>query len=263
MTDMKLAFTTLGCPEWNIDTIISRAVAYGFDGVDFRGLQEEMRIYELPEFSTNAIETAERFNDAKLNISCFSSSARIFSSASERSAHLEEVKHYAKLCQIFGTKYIRVFGGSIGNVERTKAITTAALCLQKMGEIADEYNVTILLETHDDWTNSSHVNAIIEKVNSDAVGVLWDIHHPYRMEGEDPAGTLQNIGKWVQYTHWKDSYSVGEEYHLCLLGGGDVPLKQIFNLLKKNSYKGYLTFEWEKKWHPEIDEPEVHIMSNT
>ena len=34
---MKIAFMTLGCPNWDLDTIITRGREYGFDGVDFRG----------------------------------------------------------------------------------------------------------------------------------------------------------------------------------------------------------------------------------
>ena len=30
-------------------------------------------------------------------------------------------------------------------------------------------------------------------------------------------------------------------------------------VLWPGGYKGYYSFEWEKKWHPDIDEPEVAI----
>ena len=29
--------------------------------------------------------------------------------------------------------------------------------------------------------------------------------------------------------------------------------------LARNGYRGYYSFEWEKRWHPEIAEPEVAI----
>jgi hypothetical protein len=29
--------------------------------------------------------------------------------------------------------------------------------------------------------------------------------------------------------------------------------------LVKTGYRGYFNFEWEKRWHPEIEEPEVAI----
>ena len=38
---------------------------------------------------------------------------------------------------------------------------------------------------------------------------------------------------------------------------GEVPVKEQVAVLAKNGYKGFYCFEWEKKWHPEIEEPEV------
>jgi hypothetical protein len=34
-------------------------------------------------------------------------------------------------------------------------------------------------------------------------------------------------------------------------------VKEIVRVLASNGYKGYYCFEWEKRWHPDIDEPEV------
>jgi hypothetical protein len=50
-----------------------------------------------------------------------------------------------------------------------------------------------------------------------------------------------------------------EAWTYCLLSEGDMPLRTICTLLKQGSYDGYLSLEWEKKWHPEIEEPEVAL----
>jgi hypothetical protein len=42
-----------------------------------------------------------------------------------------------------------------------------------------------------------------------------------------------------------------------LTGEGEVPVQTQVQVLAKAGYKGYYGFEWEKKWHPEIEEPEV------
>jgi hypothetical protein len=44
-----------------------------------------------------------------------------------------------------------------------------------------------------------------------------------------------------------------------LLGKGEVPCRQVVELLHRESYQGYITAEWEKKWHPTIEEPEVAL----
>jgi hypothetical protein len=44
-----------------------------------------------------------------------------------------------------------------------------------------------------------------------------------------------------------------------LTGRGEVPVKETVKVLVAGGYRGYYCFEWEKRWHPEIEEPEVAI----
>jgi sugar phosphate isomerase/epimerase len=243
-----------------MDTIISKAVEYGFDGVDFRGCMDQIDIFTMPEFSTHAKQTAERFRDANLEVTCFSSSATLYCTPEVLNRHLNEVEQYAKLCAIFSAPFIRVFGGAIRGANRSDAVKVAASNLRKMASVASDHNASILIETHDDWTACEHVKAILDRVDSQNVGVVWDVHHPYRALGEAPEKTWSTLGKWIFNTHWKDSYikpDAPRGYRLCLLGEGDIPLEAIFQILKDNGYEGYLTLEWEKRWCPEIEEPEI------
>ncbi len=42
-----------------------------------------------------------------------------------------------------------------------------------------------------------------------------------------------------------------------MTGTGEVPVRSQVQVLAGAGYRGYYCFEWEKKWHPEIEEPEV------
>ncbi|MBS4222620.1 sugar phosphate isomerase/epimerase family protein [Lederbergia citrea] len=264
---MKLAFTTLGCPKWDLETIVSKAVEYGYDGVDFRGYLGEMEIYRLPEFSTDIENTKKKFKDASLEIPCFSSSIRLFTtSEAELEGFLDELNQYALLCKEFNTPYIRVFGGKIEDTPRQDAINIVADNLRKMLKIAEEYQVSLLLETHDDWTNCEYVEEVLKQAKSNYFHVLWDVHHPYRTVNESPELTWKTLGKSIKYTHWKDSYITDDTkrgYQLCLLGEGDIPLERMYRILKDNGYSGYFTLEWEKKWWPDIEEPEIAFRQYT
>jgi sugar phosphate isomerase/epimerase len=44
-----------------------------------------------------------------------------------------------------------------------------------------------------------------------------------------------------------------------LTGEGQFPLAEIRRVLETINYNGFLSFEWEKKWHPEIEVPEIAI----
>ena len=72
----------------------------------------------------------------------------------------------------------------------------------------------------------------------------------------DSAGLLA-LGRFVRHTHLKDSKAAGADRRYVLTGTGEVPVKAQVAVLAKAGYKGYYCFEWEKKWHPEIEEPEV------
>ena len=252
---MKLAFSTLGCPAWDLKTVISRAAEYGFDGIDFRGLGDEMEIFKLPAFASQAEQTRRRIEQAGLEVPCFSSSVRLIGADQKM---FEELKSYAGLCRTFDAPYIRVFGGSISEMPRTEAIDQAAATLVEMAAVAEDHGVTLLVETHDSWLKGEHLRAVMERADCQAAGVVWDVHHPVRRAGESPAETWRNLGPWIRNTHWKDSLPDPAAGHqLCLMGEGDIPLTEIRDVLLAGGYDGYLTLEWEKRWHEELPDPEV------
>ena len=48
-------------------------------------------------------------------------------------------------------------------------------------------------------------------------------------------------------------------WQLVPLGEGEVPVREIIGLLAAGGYGGYFSVEWEKYWHPEIEEPEIAL----
>ena len=76
---MKLSFTTLGCPDWDLGQMIDGALSSGFDGIDLRGSSGEMELWRVAEFSDEArlAQTAARLRAAGLEVPCVSSSGRL------------------------------------------------------------------------------------------------------------------------------------------------------------------------------------------
>ena len=126
---------------------------------------------------------------------------------------------------------------------------------------ARDAGVAVAVETHDSWTDSTQLRAVFEKAGwPEGVGFLWDVHHPYRFHGEPPETSAANMGGHLLNTHWKDSAAKADGgFELRLCGEGDVPLREIARTLHAAGYGGYLTFEWEKRWHSEIPGPEVAV----
>ena len=91
------------------------------------------------------------------------------------------------------------------------------------------------------------------------MALLWDAHHTFASGREDPEETVRRLGRWIRHTHLKDSVSAGRDRRYVLTGRGDVPVRRQVEALARSGYAGYYSFEWEKRWHPEIEEPEVAI----
>ena len=100
---------------------------------------------------------------------------------------------------------------------------------------------------------------MLERTKGTAKGVIWDINHPYKLVGEPVGETYSKLSKYIMHTHIKDSIGEGYSARHCLVGQGEVPVQEVVELLKKGGYDGWLSLEFEKRWHPEIEEPEVAL----
>lgn len=257
----KISYTTLACPEWDIAKIIAVARENRYDGIDFRGYLGSVDIDTDEHFKGRSLkEIVARVADSGLEVSCLSGSAKM-TAADEKSRiqSLDSVKRFAELCNAFNCRQIRMFGG--GSKGIADPVANAAETLVQVSAVGVDADVQVAVETHDDWTDSSLLRKAFECAGwPENTGFLWDVHHPFRFHGEKPEDTVKNLGEKLLNTHWKDSLQPeGGALALKLCGEGDVPLAASYRALLAAGYTGWITFEWEKKWHPEIEEPEIAV----
>ena len=176
-----------------------------------------------------------------------------------REQQFDEGRRFIDLAQAMGVKYVRMFGDKIPEGEPKEEVMKRVVeGFQKMAAYAKPAGVTVLIESHGDFTKSPDLVEILTRVDTPQFQLLWDAHHSY-VAGQEkvPADTYAKLAKWIRHTHLKDSKPEGADRRYVLLGTGEVPVKEQVAVLAKNGYKGFYCFEWEKKWHPEIEEPEV------
>ncbi len=255
---MKLAYTSLACPDWTIEEAVSAAERYGYAAIEWR-LADGLLI----EPATPA-ETRRRLREVpaarNIAVSCLDASCCLVQATpEERRATIEDGRRMLDLAAEIGAPFLRVFGGKLpANATRAELLGPTAEVLHTLGLYGMDLGVTVLLETHDAWTKSADVRELLQMVKLSGVRVLWDAHHTYR-HGEAPEHTLTVLGDAIAYVHIKDSRLTGLDWTYCLAGEGDVPLLETGTALARRGYTGYLSLEWEKKWHPEIAEPEIAL----
>jgi sugar phosphate isomerase/epimerase len=260
---MKLSFSTLGCPNWSFDEIVRRASQYGYDGVAFRGLGGELDLTKVPEFSpAERANTRRRLREAGLTTSMvLTSAAMMIAEVEKLEASLRLGQSHIDIASDLECPYIRVFGGQMPvGISHAAAVRRAGDRLRQLADYGAQKGVYVLIETHDDWVVTSLLRRAVEAANHPNVGVLWDVHHPVRIPGESVAQAWANIGPWVRCVDCKDSvtdFAARLRYRYVQIGDGEIPLKDALQILKAAGFDGWLTFEWEKVWHPDLADPSV------
>lgn len=260
---MKISFMTLGCPEWDIDTLCARGQEFGYDGIDLRGYLDEIDITRLPEFTTRADETRRKLEDAGLAVSGISTSIRICDPG-DFERNLEEARRTITVAKAFGTIHLRVFGGgNLAEYSRQDLVRLGCACVARILELDGARDLRWLLETHDLWVKAQDCRLLLDGISDPAFGALWDMGHTYRVGGEEPEESFSAIGSRVGYVHVKDAIydpasplAMADGWHYVAPGAGELPLATSIALLREGGYDGWLLLEHEKRWHPDLPEPE-------
>lgn len=259
---LPIAFSTLGCPSWDLMKILEFAGNHGFAGIELRGLQGNLDLPSHPAFAPAQIEYTKRdINAHAIKIASVSSSARMGEADTEkRDKEIADARRFIDLAALLGAPYVRVFGDGAaekGAPPSEDLISRASAGLHELGEYARPKNVTVIIESHDNFTSSKTLSEVLQKADSDHVGLLWDAHHTFATAHEEPEVTVGKLGRWIRHTHLKDSIAAGEDRKYVLTGRGTVPIKRQVEALRSIGYKGFYCFEWEKVWHPDLEDAEI------
>jgi sugar phosphate isomerase/epimerase len=255
-----IGFSTLGCPKWPWSRVIEQAAQMGYATIELRGIEGEMDLTKRPELTgTRLAQTRTDLAALGLRISDLGASARMHESdPSKRAAQLDEGRRFIDLAHALGAPYVRVFGDQVPAGEDKQAVLARVVSgLRELGEHAKGSGVGVIIESHGDFTDSATLLELLKGAATPSVGLLWDAHHTFVAGKEQPAATFKALQPYIRHTHLKDSRPEGSGIRYVLTGTGTVPVRETVAVLARGGYKGVYCFEWEKAWHPEIEEPEV------
>ncbi|MGD9155664.1 MAG: AMP-binding protein [Bacillota bacterium] len=254
---MKIAFSTLGCPNFSWTEIYSMAKDLGFDGIEIRGLGQEILAVKAPPFTASQLpQTVKKLAELKLDIPCLSSGCCLkFVGQAEQNCR--KIGAYIALAVKLGTPYIRILADRDPQPNGEVDDTVILAALRRLIPAAEAQGVTLLVETNGVYADTARLCRLLEQAASDAVAALWDTHHTCRFAGETPGRTVQNLGAFIKYVHIKDSVMVDGKPQYRLMGEGDLPIDDIMSALRSINYDGYISLEWVKRWAADLDDAGV------
>ena len=256
---MKFAFTNLACPDWNLEKIAAKAAQFGYDSIELRSHEDNPYLYPNPPLSHRKY-VKDIFDRQNINICCISAYSQ-FASSDEKTLdkNRQILIDDIILARDLNAPFVRSFLGQHPEMTNEQIINYAAPYLNYCADFADSLGIKVVFETHDVWCGAKLIQLAFSKITSKGAAVLWDVGNNHDA-GESLTGFFDVVGDKCAHVHMKD-FIKNENGNIkyCLTGNGEVPVKECIELLKNSGYQGYITFEWEKRWHPDIDDPEIAL----
>ena len=264
----RIAFSTLAFPDATLAAAASRGRRWGYAGIELRLIDGELIDPSMP--ASERARVKRILTAAGLPVVAVDSSIRLTDDDPG-----PELRRFLELASDWESPLIRVFGGTLADREpphreqphreqlRREQLRAAARVLEAAAPLARRLGVAIGVETHDDFSASSVVAELLALTDPGPdpawVGAVWDSHHPHRM-GERPAEVYANLSPRILLAQVKDARRTpGGGWQLVLLGAGEVPVADMLGLLMAGGYPHWISVEWEKHWHPEIEAPEIAL----
>ena len=249
---MKLSFSIKGWERYAWTDYVRTAKEMELQGIELRNIHgTSLTARGGPFHAHMAAATLRELYEAGLSLPCIDAVCDI-ADGDKLEENCREIADCIETARQFKIPNIRVHATSGGEV--TDALVE---CLRRSETLAKQAGVTVLIETVGIFADTGRLRDVLNDFASDYLAVLWDFQHPYRVCGETPDKTIQNLGAYVRHVHVRDSVVVDGVVEPRLVGEGDMPLGVMMNALRSVNYDGFLSLEWDPAWMPEIDDLEV------
>jgi sugar phosphate isomerase/epimerase len=176
------------------------------------------------------------------------------SDASHRQAAVDVLKRACDLASALGCRCVRLFAGAeVSETVWDESLERLVTSLSEVGDYALPLGLQLNIENHPGTMATSARNTveIVEALGQPLFGILYDQGNLMELGAEGPAEAIALQQPYIRHVHVKDIKWEGGLRTATLLGQGHVPWKETLALLAATGYDGWLSLEYERRWHPE------------
>ncbi|MBU0717292.1 MAG: sugar phosphate isomerase/epimerase [Planctomycetes bacterium] len=256
---MKIGFSSLVCPGWDLDKIVAKAAEYGFDGVELHGICGEDPSPWEALLATDPTGIGQLFRQHNVELVCLSTSATL-DACSRRTVEqqIAVVGECLATAAKVGCPFVRIPAGQVQEFDNQRFVRSrVADAVRELVPLAVQYNVTLLIENGGDLADSESVWFIADAAAHPAVQICWNQCHALTV-GERSTVSIPRLASKIGLVHVCDAEFDGQGLltQYAIPGQGYVEIAAEIDLLKGLLYDGYLVFEWPKPWTQSLPTPD-------
>jgi len=278
---VKIAGHTMGTPEYTVSEAIRLFRDIGIHGAEIvvqdgyrSGISCACSIEELDTVKKTAKENG-------IEICCLTPYNSRFNELDDavRQSEIECICRVIDACDYLGARFIRIYGGNLQAGDYDNLADRRAKLVESMrflGSRATEKHVTLVIENHFNTmaVSASECADLIRDIDHSAVRILYDQANLSFTGKEDYEDAIAIQQEYVAYMHVKDlvfkegvTFTSSEVSHpeeskrnvfTRIVGEGIIKWPEILDMVKQRGYDGWLSLEYERRWHPD-DIPDASI----
>lgn len=261
--DIKWGISTLGCHELDLPSICKLAEKHGIHDLEIRSLGDSLNLPEYLDsaYPNDSSAVQQILQEFRQSIIALNSGFKLI--GTDQNAR-EELLAFARWAELLNVPFIRVFGGGSMDVPLSKddlKVATENLHWWNEQRETHRWSSRIALETHDGFSSAKRCLEL-QGAFGGPIEVIWDTHHTWKQGNESAEQTWEKMSPLIRHIHIKDSISVPSARHpysYVLPGKGEFPAGDVFKILRENDYKGVVSLEWERKWHPYLPDLDIAL----
>ena len=252
---MNLSFSTYGWHGYSFEEFCDAAEYLGFKGIELHNIYNRVFSGEKGALNDYEITTTRRtLFEIKIKIPCMDSVGDISDEESGEKT-LAEIHRCLAIAEKMHIPYIRVRAKAEKKNEQNFAFVTKIL--EQVIPDAESKNVVVLIETSGMFADTVVLRDILENFASDSLAALWNTSAAFQAVGEKPEAVIKNLGAYVKHVHMTDMRKTEGAVEHCLIGEGELPIRDIMLALRSVNYDGFISLVWDPHWLEEVDDMEI------
>ena len=280
----KIAGHTMGTPEYTVLEALKLFHQIGLDGAEIV-IQDGYRSglpTDCPQELLHEVRECAKANQVEI-IALTPYNSRFNSLDEEvRQSEIRAIERVIEYCEFFGAKYIRIYGGNVAPGEENdhweEKHEKLVESMRTLGDMAAKKGVTLVIENHfNTMTMSARQTAdTIREIGHPHVKILYDQANLTFTGNEEWQEAIQIQKGLVGHMHVKDLVFKGKNRAFVgnddvshpdedsrnvitrIVGEGIIEWPEILRAMKADGYEGWLSLEYERRWHPD-DIPDASI----
>lgn len=266
---MKIACSTLVCPEWTLEEAANNAARMGYLGLEMRAFEEHddaLLASDPMRHDPRDVETI--FDRAGIEAVCYATGItldhpHIFPPVIghlfvDNEATVKQTKHFVDHAANAEVDYVRIYPGSRQHAQ------PSAWSDRRIGErmilaaqTARNTNIRVLVENTGSYASAAELLALVENYPSQWIGISYNLAQGV-LAGDDPIDAVRLIGDRLRTIKIADT---DREHRPVPLGEGVLPIRDTLVSLQDAGSDAWIVYEHPRLWIKDERDPEDVLAS--